>query len=130
MLWLMPMARTKPNPVGKPEPSELTDDALEMIAQRFRVLGEANRLRLIRCLEDGELSVSELVSRTSLTQANVSRHLQTLTQAGILGRRRDGVNVLYRIADPGIFELCGHVCGSLQADMARKAGAFIATPAR
>lgn len=121
-----------PNPsrpkVVKPDPSQLTDDALEMIAQRFRVLGEANRLRLIRCLEDGELSVSELVNHTGLTQANVSRHLQTLTQAGILGRRRDGVNVLYRIADKGIFDLCGHVCGSLQADMARKAGAFAAPP--
>lgn len=118
---------SNPKP-GKPDPSQLTDDALEMIAQRFRVLGEANRLRLIRCLEDGELSVSELVHRTNLTQANVSRHLQTLTQSGILGRRRDGVNVLYRIADPGIFDLCGHVCGSLQADMVRKAGAFTVSP--
>jgi len=127
MLSSVEMAKTPKTMAAKPEPSELTDDALEMIAQRFRVLGEANRLRLIRCLEGGELSVSDLVARTSLTQANVSRHLQTLTHAGILGRRRDGVNVLYRIADPGIFELCGHVCGSLQADMARKAGAFAAS---
>lgn len=92
----------------------LPDAALELIASRFRVLGEPSRLKLIQALEGGERKVGELVSATGLTQANTSRHLQTLTDAGILGRRRDGLNVIYFIADPGIFDLCHHVCGSLQ----------------
>lgn len=103
---------------------EISDEALELIATRFRVLGEPNRLRLLRALENGELSVSALIEETGLTQANASRHLQTLTQAGILGRRRDGTNVLYHIADPGIFRLCELVCGSLQTLLARHASAF------
>ncbi len=104
--------------------SDLSDEALELIAARFRVLGEPSRLKLIRALEGGELSVSDLIEKTGLTQANASRHLQTLTQAGILGRRRDGTSVIYHIADPGIFQLCKLVCGSLQTLLARHTSAF------
>lgn len=107
----------------------MTDEALSLIAQRFRVLGEPSRLRLIRALEDGERSVTQLQAAAGLTQANTSRHLQTLTQAGILGRRREGPQVFYHIADPGIFELCRHVCGSLQDRANRHARAFTPRPA-
>ena len=92
----------------------LSDQAVEMIAARFRVLGEPSRLRLIQSLEAGEKNVSELVGITGLTQANASRHLQTLTDAGVLGRRKEGLSVIYFIADRGIFDLCHLVCGSLQ----------------
>jgi DNA-binding transcriptional ArsR family regulator len=105
-------------------PVPMTDEALELIANRFRVLGEPSRLKLIRALEAGEKSVTDLMNATGLTQANSSRHLQTLTHAGILGRRKEGLNVIYFIADPGIFELCHHVCGSLQQHVARHAKAF------
>ncbi len=109
---------------GEVSASEISDEALELIATRFRVLGEPNRLKLIRALEGGELSVSALIEATGLTQANASRHLQTLTQAGILGRRRDGTSVIYHIADPGIFRLCELGCGSVQTLLALHASAF------
>jgi DNA-binding transcriptional ArsR family regulator len=102
----------------------LTDEALELIASRFRVLGEPSRLRLIQSLEEGEKSVGALVEATGLTQANVSRHLQTLAEAGILGRRKEGLSVIYFIADPGIFDLCRHVCGSLKRRIEKHAEAF------
>jgi ArsR family transcriptional regulator len=98
-----------------------TDAALELIAARFRVLGEPSRLKLIRALESGEKPVNELMTATGLTQANTSRHLQTLTNAGILGRRREGLNVIYFIADASIFELCAHVCGSMQRQAVNQA---------
>ena len=101
-----------------------TDAALELIAARFRVLGEPSRLKLIRALEAGEQSVNQLMNSTGLTQANTSRHLQTLIQSGILGRRRDGLNVIYFIADPSIFELCGHVCGAVQRQATSQARAI------
>src|SRR5690242_20402878 len=91
---------------------------LAMVAARFRVLGEPNRLRLIIALEKGGRNVTRLVDATGLTQANVSRHLRTLTDAGILQRRREGQNVVYSIADPAIFDLCDHVCGSLKKRLA------------
>ena len=102
--------------------SSMSADALEMIAERFRVLGEPNRLRLLIALEQGEQSVGKLVKTTGLSQANVSRHLGALVQSGILARRKAGLQVFYRVADPGIFEMCDHVCGSLSKRLAARAG--------
>ncbi|MBX3745621.1 MAG: helix-turn-helix transcriptional regulator [Verrucomicrobiae bacterium] len=92
----------------------LTEAALELIAARFRVLGEPMRLRLLIALEEGERNVTELVEAVGATQANVSRHMRTLTEAGLVERRKEGLNAYYRIAEPEIFELCGQVCGSLR----------------
>jgi ArsR family transcriptional regulator len=102
----------------------LTDDALELVARRFAVLAEPMRLRLIQALFDGEKSVNALVEATEGTQANISRHLQTLTQAHILGRRKEGLQVFYSIADPSIFKLCELVCGSLEKSLTKQADAF------
>jgi DNA-binding transcriptional ArsR family regulator len=98
---------------GRP-PGPAQDAFLQLVADRFKLLSEPMRLRLIQALIDGEATVSSLVERTDATQANVSRHLQTLAQAGILGRRKQGLNVYYRIEDKSILELCEHVCGGLR----------------
>jgi DNA-binding transcriptional ArsR family regulator len=84
------------------------------------------RLRLLHALFDGEKSVNELVALTDGTQANVSRHLQTLTQAHLLARRKEGLQVFYAIADPSIFKLCELVCGSLEKSLSKQAGVFAA----
>lgn len=106
-----------------PTATPLTDEALETIAARFKVLGEPNRLRLLACLRSGELSVTALVSATRSTQSNVSRHLQTLADAGLVSRRKEGVTVYYAIADATVFELCEHVCGSVRKRLQRQAAA-------
>lgn len=98
----------------------LSEEALALVASRFKVLSEPHRLRLLQELEAGERSVSDLIHSTGYTQSNVSRHLQTLAEAGMVERRKDGVCVLYRIADPTIFELCRLMCGSLQRALARR----------
>ena len=102
----------------------LSEDALELVARRFAVLSEPMRLRLIQALFEGERSVGDLVAATGGTQGNVSRHLQTLTQAHVLARRREGLQVFYSIADPSIFRLCELVCGSLEKSLTRQADAF------
>jgi ArsR family transcriptional regulator len=99
----------------------LTDDALELIARRFAVLAEPMRLRLIHALFEGERNVTHLVEHTGGTQANISRHLQTLTNAGVLTRRKEGLLVFYMIADPSIYQLCDLVCGSLEKQLSRQA---------
>lgn len=100
--------------------AQFSNDALELVARRFAVLSEPMRLRLIQALFDGEKNVSELVEATGGTQANVSRHLQTLTSAHVLGRRKAGLQVFYHIADPTIPKLCDLVCGSLEKSLSRQ----------
>jgi len=100
--------------MGKPlSPKNLSDEALDLIAARFKALSESARLKLIIALQQGEKNVTELVATTGRGQTNVSRQLRQLVEAGVLARRRDGACVYYFIADPAIFELCSHVCGSL-----------------
>ncbi|HET7535412.1 MAG TPA: metalloregulator ArsR/SmtB family transcription factor [Candidatus Didemnitutus sp.] len=111
-----------------PKHSALTDEALELVARRFAVLGEPMRLRLIQALFEGERNVGELVAATGGTQANVSRHLQTLIAAHVLRRRKEGVQVYYEIADPNIFKLCELVCGSLEKSLSKQAARFSAAP--
>lgn len=100
---------------------KLTDEALGMIASRFKLLGEANRLRIIIALEEGEMSVNQIVEATGMTQANASRHLSSLTVGGILRRRKEGMKVYYKIDDPSIFEMCESVCGNLKKRLGAQA---------
>lgn len=102
----------------------LSDEAILLVAKRFSVLAEPMRLRLIQALFDGELNVSQLVEAVEGTQANVSRHLQTLTAAHILERRKDGLQVYYRIGDPTIPRLCEVVCGAIEKQIANQAAHF------
>lgn len=99
-------------------------EALELVAERFAVLAEPMRLRLVHALFAGEQNVTALVALTGGTQANISRHLQTLAQARVLARRKEGLQVFYAIADPSIHPLCALVCGSLEEVFAKQAGAF------
>jgi DNA-binding transcriptional ArsR family regulator len=90
----------------------MCDKMMELIARRFRTLGEPYRLRLIQQLEKGERSVGELVQALDGNQSNVSKHLQVLYDAGLVSRRRDGTSVLYAIGDPMVLKLCELVCKS------------------
>ena len=108
--------------MGKKLP--LSERALELVARRFAVLSEPMRLRLIQALFEGEKNVNTLVEEVGGTQANISRHLQTLTQAHILSRRKEGLQVYYAICDPSIYKLCELVCGSLEKQFSRHAESF------
>jgi DNA-binding transcriptional ArsR family regulator len=93
---------------------ELNDALIEVISERFRVLGEPMRIRLLNTLRDRDASVGELVELTGASQQNVSKHLSVLHQAGMVERSRAGNQVRYSIADPGVFELCELVCGGVR----------------
>lgn len=93
--------------------SDLTPAALKLMADFFKVLSETSRLQIICSLKYGAKNVTEIIDATNLGQANVSKHLKVLTQAGIVARQQQGVSAYYEIANPLIFELCGIVCNSL-----------------
>ena len=96
--------------IPHPLPPVLTD----LIAARFRLLGEPMRIRILDSLRTEEASVGELADALETTQQNVSKHLSILHSAGIVAREKEGNRVLYSIADPGVFELCEQVCGGLR----------------
>ena len=103
---------------GMALPHPLPDDLAELIARRFRALGDPLRVRMLDLLRDGELSVTTLAARLGAGQQNVSKHLSVLVEAGMVARRKDGTHVYYRIADEGVLAICEQVCGSLQAQLA------------
>jgi DNA-binding transcriptional ArsR family regulator len=79
--------------------------------------GEPMRIRLLDRLRDGEATVGELSEALSASQQNISKHLAVLADVGILGRRKEGNHVYYRVVDEGVFALCEAVCGSVQEQL-------------
>jgi ArsR family transcriptional regulator len=109
---------------------DLTPETFELIATRFRVLAEPMRLRILHALGEGEMTVGELVEALGAGQANVSKHLGLLLDAGIVRRRKEGLNAFYAIADETIFALCELVCSSLEERLAVQRAAVIRYPIR
>ena len=99
-------------------PHPLPEALVELIAQRFRVIGEPMRIRLLDALRDRPMTINELTEALGATQQNVSKHIGVLAQAGIVGRVKDGTRVRCHIADESIFELCELVCGGLRQQVA------------
>ncbi len=104
-------------------PVTIPDEILERMAAKFRTLGDATRLAILRALLDGEKNVGTVVAETGQNQANVSKHLKLLAESGMVRRRKEGLQVFYAVADPLVEGLCDLVCGSIlqeaQADVER-----------
>ena len=87
---------------------------VELIAQRFRVLGEPMRIKLLDRLREAPATVGELTIELGSSQQNVSKHLGVLHAAGVVSREKDGTSVRYAIADDTVFEICDIVCGGIR----------------
>ncbi len=113
-----------------PEPAKLpmSDKALELVAMRFRALSEPTRLKLLNLLMLGEHTVGQLVEAAGLGQANVSKHLGLLRDAGMIGMRKEGLSTWCYIADPMVNELCEMMCRRLRIEMETQARALALVP--
>jgi DNA-binding transcriptional ArsR family regulator len=98
-------------------PHPLPEQLVDLIAQRFRVLGEPMRIKLLDRLRDGAATVQELQEATEASQQNVSKHLSVLLAAGLVSRTKEGNYSRYAIADEGVFKLCDEVCGGLRRQL-------------
>ncbi len=92
----------------------MTDEMLELVAQRFRLLSDPMRLRILHHLRSGERSVGQLVEATGASQPNVSKHLSTLKMHGLVKRRQEGNMAYFSIGTPFVFDLCNSVCSNMQ----------------
>ncbi len=91
--------------------SQLEDDRVfETAAELFRAMAAPMRLKIISALCNGEKNVSELLAEIDTTQPNMSQHLNTLYQAGVLARRREGVSIYYFIANDKVVQMCRSIC--------------------
>lgn len=105
-------------------PKVLTPALVNELAERFKALGEPARLQLLAALRSGEHSVSDLVQITGLGQANVSKHLHQLCDAGFISRRKEGTFAFYSLADDGVFALCDVMCGRIEAEQRERRAAL------
>jgi DNA-binding transcriptional ArsR family regulator len=95
----------------------LPDKAINRVALYFRALSDPTRLRILNSLRSAERSVGELAEIAQCSQANVSKHLRVLSDAGIISRTARGTSIFITIADPAIYDLCELVCDSVARDL-------------
>jgi len=102
----------------------IPDDFLDLMAEKFRMLADPTRLAILRALMGGERNVTRVVDETVRNQANVSKHLKMLAEAGLVARRKEGLQVFYKLDDPLVERLCKLVCETIveeaQAEVARQ----------
>jgi DNA-binding transcriptional ArsR family regulator len=102
----------------------IPDEFLDLMAEKFRMLADPTRLAILRCLLAGERNVSQVVDETGRNQANVSKHLKLLAEAGLVVRRKEGLQVFYKVDDPLVERLCKLVCETIveeaRGEMARQ----------
>ena len=93
-----------------------SQQVFEKAAELFAVLSTPIRLRIISELCHGEKSVGQLLERIGVAQPNMSQHLNILYRAGLLGKRRQGAQMFYRIADVSAVRVCRAVCTQVAMD--------------
>ena len=105
------MARTTAVPHPLPEP------LIELVAQRFRVLGEPMRIKLLDRLREGDATDGELQQSLGASQQNDSKHLGIHQDARKVARTKEGTSTRYAISDPSVFDLCDQVCGGVRRQL-------------
>jgi len=110
--------------MGMEPNQQISQEVVLQVAEYFSVLAEPMRLRILNLLRNGEKCVQELVEATQTSQANVSKHLKVMLQAGILHRRSAGTSAYYSVKDELIFQLCNLVCDRLAERIEQQARHF------
>ena len=103
---------------------ELGMEQLQAVANLFTVLSEPTRLRILQMLQQGPATVGEIIDATGIKQANASKQLGILHNAGVLAREKDGNQVRYSIRMPLVFDLCNLVCAGVVEDARLRARAL------
>jgi DNA-binding transcriptional ArsR family regulator len=93
------------------------DLVFESAAELFGLLSTPVRLKIISAVCQGERNVSELLQQIDTTQPNMSQHLATLYRAGVLGRRREGTQIYYKLQSERVATLCRAVCTQVAMEL-------------
>jgi DNA-binding transcriptional ArsR family regulator len=115
---------------GRMPRAPLSDRARELMAVRFRALGEPMRLKILERLFRSPASVGEILDDVGGTQANVSKHLAVLRTGRLVRGRKEGNRTVYSISDPALERLCAVVCEAVSRDARAEARAVAPSPPR
>ena len=94
----------------------------ELAAELFAVLATPMRLRVLSALCEREKSVNELLAEIDTTQPNLSQHLAVLYRTGVLAKRKDGTQVIYRVQSEKAVALCRSVCTQIAIELDEPGG--------
>ncbi len=89
----------------------------ELAAELFAVLATPMRLRVLSALCEREKSVNELLAEIDTTQPNLSQHLAVLYRTGVLAKRKEGTQVIYRVQSEKAVALCRSVCTQIAIEL-------------
>ncbi|MEQ1682740.1 MAG: metalloregulator ArsR/SmtB family transcription factor [Burkholderiaceae bacterium] len=93
------------------------DLVFESAAELFGLLSTPVRLKIISAVCQGERNVSDLLALIDTTQPNMSQHLATLYRAGVLGKRREGTQIYYKLQSERVATLCRAVCTQVAVEL-------------
>src|ERR1700693_1073128 len=117
------MTRFSDATAGRMPRAPLSDRARELMAVRFRALGEPMRLKILERLFRSPASVGEILDTVGGTQANVSKHLAVLRTGRLVRGCKEGNRTVYSIADPALERLCAVVCEAVSREARAEAKA-------
>lgn len=106
------------------------DRVYEVAAELFALLSAPTRLRLLCALRQGEKNVSELLACVNVSQPNASQHLGLLYRSGVVGRRKVGAQVYYRIVSERARLLCDVVASECSSAVSRSHAVSVALAER
>ncbi len=87
---------------------KLSTEEYQAAVLLFKALGKSTRLTIINMLAgEGEKCVCEIVDRLGFDQSTISKHLSVLRAVGIVASRKDGLNVIYSLSMPCVYQLHG-----------------------
>ncbi len=89
----------------------------ERAAEWFGVLSTPQRLRIISTLCQGEKNVGQLLEEMNVSQPNMSQQLSLMYRAGLVVKRRQGVQVFYSIANDSVVAVCRAVCTQVAIEL-------------
>jgi ArsR family transcriptional regulator len=85
-------------------PANISSEASASLAEAFRLLGQPVRIQILLTIANHEACVCHLEAALGIRQAVISQHLMVLREARLVAANRDGRNIFYRLARPGLFE--------------------------
>ena len=97
--------------------SESSTPVFQAAAELFSVLSTPVRLKILSVLCHGELAVSQMLEQIDSSQPNLSQHLNVLYRSGILAKRKDGTQVIYRIQSERAMAICRSVCTQIAIEL-------------